>query len=84
MNEHEKKHEIIIRINCPYCDKQFSSKRSKQRHVIKEHQTEINIGVLLISNESTEEESAENVLKVCPIPQKFKYFFFNTAHDEKS
>ena len=64
MNEHEKKHEITIRINCQYCDKQFSSKHNKQRHVKKEHQTEINIGVLLIRNESTEEESTENVCKV--------------------
>ena len=64
---------IISRKDCVNeHDKQFSSNHNKQRHVKKEHNTEINIGVLLIRNESTEEESTENVCKVCPIPQKFK------------
>ena len=64
--------ENITKVNCQYCEKNFSSKSAKQLHVKKKHQTELRAGVVLIQNQTQEKDSEENICKVCPVPQKYK------------
>ena len=70
VEEHEKMHDN--KVKCQFSEKEFWSLRSKQLHVKIKHRAEINLGLLLITNASPEENETEYICNVWPIPQKFK------------